>query len=355
MERRSEGSITDVAGVLVGHVTLDEGDVQTGVTAILPYPSSVRHRKLFVGDAATGEGISQTGIQVGEDFGVLSSPIVLCNATTVGIAYDALISRGHQRDTELPVDDAWPPVVIGLDDGYLNDQRKRRIAHDDVLRAVEQATDQAVPWGSVGIGRGLCALGGKGGVGGASRRVEVPGGGLTVGGLCAANGGRLQESPGEAGAEGAARGGAGQGGADTAARSLTPGFVLVMATDAPLLPEQLRLVAEAALQALARVVPASGLESRRVLAFSTANAIDGSLRKGSPSVYPARRLGDEALGRLLGATGDVARQALGRALVEATAVTGRRGRTLAPLDAKILTGLVGGTVPGGLTPRPLVE
>ena len=127
------GSITDVPGVHLGHLTLGEGEIQTGVTAILPYPLSVRNRKLFLGSFASGGWNEWTGLHVAQDFGTFSSPIVLCNATTAGLAYDALISFGHQRESGLPIDNAWPPIVIGIDDGYLNDLRQRRITHDQIL------------------------------------------------------------------------------------------------------------------------------------------------------------------------------------------------------------------------------
>ena len=158
-----KNSITDVPGIQVGHFTLAAGDTQTGVTAILPYPLSVRNRKLFIGGFASGNWNEWTGLQVAQDFGTFSSPIVLCNSTAVGIAYDALISFGHERDEGLPIDNAWPPLVIGLDDGYLNDLRQRRLTHDQVLQVIKQANANAVACGSVGIGRGLCALGAKGG------------------------------------------------------------------------------------------------------------------------------------------------------------------------------------------------
>ncbi|EYF03870.1 P1 family peptidase [Chondromyces apiculatus] len=356
-EPAGEGSITDVTGVLVGHLTVDDGEVQTGLTAILPYPSSVRHRKLFVGMASAGGGLGQTGVQVAEDFGTLSSPILLCNATTVGIAYDALITRGHRRDPELPVDDAWPPLVFGLDDGYLNDQRRRPIGHDDVLRTVEQAQAGPVACGSVGIGRGLCALGGKGGVGDGARVLQVGGAAYKLGVLCAANGG---VAPG-------AHGGAAPGATSAAApganaaevRSPAPGSVLVVATDAPLFPAQLCMLAEAALRGLDGTAPPSGVESRRALAFSTASAIEGSMEKPFRSLYPGKHLGEAGLGALLDAAASGARVALGRALGAATAVTGRKGRVVKPLDAAALARLAGaspGPAPaGGLTLRAMVE
>ncbi|MGH7601623.1 MAG: P1 family peptidase, partial [bacterium] len=219
-----KNSITDVPGVHAGHFTRDDGDIQTGVTAILPYPLSVRNRKLFIGSFASGNWNEWTGLHVAQDFGTFSSPIILCNATTVGIAYDALISFGHEREQDLPIDNAWPPIVIGLDDGYLNDLRQRRVTHDEVLQTIKQANDSAVACGSIGIGRGLCALGAKGGVGAASRSIKIGEQEYSLGALIAANGGTLDLKP-------------------SPIVSITPSLVVIVATDIPLLPEQLRQLA----------------------------------------------------------------------------------------------------------------
>lgn len=313
-EASRSGSITDVPGVRVGHVTLADGEVQTGVTAVLPYPDDVRHRKLFVG-AFSGGGFGEwTGSAVGEDFGTLSSPIVLCNATTVGIAYDALITRGYRRDPELPVDDAWPPIVIGLDDGHLNALRRRAVTHDDVLRAISEANGGVPARGSVGVGRGLCALGGKGGVGCGSRAAQIGGGRYVVGALLAANGGF----------EGAA----------------APSFVAVIATDAPLFPEQLREVAEGSLRGLDALplLSGGGRDARLAIAFSTGNPIEGSLDEAF-RIYKARRIGQGQMGALLDAAAGAVRGALRSALTEAEGVTGRKGRSVARLPAELLAKL----------------
>src|SRR5262245_57874259 len=82
-----QNSITDVPGVHLGHFTLADGEIQTGVTAILPYALHVRNRKLFLGSYASGNWNEWTGLHVAQDFGTFSSPIIICNATTVGIAY----------------------------------------------------------------------------------------------------------------------------------------------------------------------------------------------------------------------------------------------------------------------------
>jgi D-aminopeptidase len=306
--RSLRSSITDVPGVRVGHLTVAEGEVQTGVTAVLPFSPSVRHRKLFLGAFEGGSASAWTGREVAEDFGTLASPIVLCNATAMGAAYDALIARGYRRDAELPVDDAWPPVVIGIDDGYLNDLRRRRVGHEEVLRALDAVSDAAPARGSVGIGRGLAAFGGKGGVGDFARTARVGASDCTVGVLVAANGGGPLEG----------------------VRSVAPGFVVIVATDAPLWPEELRALAEGALRGM-DAAPVRGADARLALAFSTGNAIDGSVEAPPARHYQARRVGDDGLAILIEAAAGACRAALGRALTDAVAVTGRKGRTAAPL------------------------
>ncbi|MDC0740427.1 P1 family peptidase [Polyangium mundeleinium] len=318
-ERTLRNSITDVSGVEVAHLTVAEGDVQTGVTVVMPCPPSVWHRKFSLGAYAAGGGLSWTGVEVAEDFGTFASPIVLCNATSVGAAYDALITRGHKRDPELPVDDGWPPIVVGIDDGYLNDLRRRRVKHDDVLAACEAARGEPPACGSVGVGRGLVALGFKGGVGDAAAAARVGSDAFVVGVLLAANGG-------------APRG-------TSAVRVVSPGFVAIVATDAPLFPAELRLLGEAAIRGIDAAVTIGGEEGRLALAFSVANTIDGSLTAPPGRLYEARRLGDDGLGPLFDAAARASRAALGKALGEATAVTGRKGRTVEKAHAEIVASL----------------
>lgn len=306
-----KNSITDVPGVQAGHLTHADGDIQTGVTAILPYPLAVRNRKLFIGGFASGNWNEWTGLHVAQDFGTFSSPIVLCNATTVGVAYDALISFGHEREQGLPIDNAWPPIVIGLDDGYLNDLRQRRVTHDEVLQTIKQAGDSAVVCGSVGIGRGLCALGAKGGVGDASRSVKIGEQEYTLGVLIAANGGTLDLKP-------------------SPIVSVTPSLVLIVATDIPLMPEQLRQLAEAALRGLDSIVHFDDGTQQLALAFSTSNTLDGAFERRF-QLFKARMPSLEMLAEIGSAAGACSRAALRRALEKAETVIGRKGREVTPL------------------------
>ncbi|MGH7454523.1 MAG: P1 family peptidase [bacterium] len=306
-----KNSIADVPGVQVGHFTRADGDIQTGVTAILPYPLSVRNRKLFIGSFASGNWNEWTGLHVAQDFGTFSSPIILCNSTTVGIAYDALISFGHEREQDLPIDNAWPPIVIGLDDGYLNDLRQRRITHDDVLQTVKQANNSAVVCGSVGIGRGLCALGAKGGVGDASRLVKIGEQEYALSVLIATNGGTLDLKP-------------------SPIVSVTPSLVVIIVTDIPLMPEQLRQLAEAALRGLDTIIHFDDGTQQLALAFSTSNTIDGAFERRF-QLFKARMPSMEKLAEVGSAAGACSRAALRRALEEAETVVGRKGRQVTPL------------------------
>lgn len=314
-----KNSLTDIAGIHLGLLTIAEGDVQTGVTVILPYPLNVRNRKLFLGSFASGNWNEWSGLHVAQDFGTFSSPIVLCNATTVGIAYDALISFGHQREPGLPIDNAWPPIVIGIDDGYLNDLRQRRITHDQILQTIQTANAAAPACGSVGIGRGLCAFGGKGGVGDAAQVVQIAEQNFTLGVFIAANGGRLPD----------------QNGAELP-RSVAPGFIIILATDAPLFPEQLRLLAEASVRGLDRIGISSQEEQQLALAFSTTNTIDNAFEE-KYQLFNERWLGQETLAQLCEAAGAVTLQALRKALLQSEAVSGRKGRAVQPVDLSKLS------------------
>jgi D-aminopeptidase len=297
-------SLVDVPGVRVGHLTVDDGDVQTGLTVVLPYPLSVRSRKLFIGSYFSGASGEWTGRQVAEDFGTFSSPILLCNTSTVGTAYDAAISFGHARESGLPIDNAWPPIVLTIGDGYLNDLRRRAIHHDQVLQAIESASDSVPDRGSVGIGRGLRALGAKGGVGDASRSFRFDEKDHLVGVLLAAS---------------------------------DEGSAVLVATDLPLLPHQLtRLAARAAL-ALTGDLELPGI----ALALSTGNTIEGAFSE-QYQLFPERWPGAEGLAPLLTAASEATRAAFRRALEQATPVEGRKGRRLAPLDRTQLERLFAG-------------
>ena len=163
-------TITDVAGVKVGHTTIVRGDnIRTGVTAILPHGGNLFQEKVpgavFVGNAF-GKLIGSTQVN---ELGEIETPILLTSTLAVGRVADALIGYmlklpGNQHVLSVN------PLVGETNDGYLSDIRLRAISEQDVVSAIESAKDGPVEEGAVGAGTGTVAFGFKGGIGTASRR-----------------------------------------------------------------------------------------------------------------------------------------------------------------------------------------
>ncbi len=326
-------TITDVAGVEVGQVTLIEGDgprvagkgpVRTGVTAIFPkgkaYPGMV-YGGTFVANG-TGE---MTGRALIDEIGEFSGPVVLTGSGSVGIARDS-VQAWYARQTGGDPERTFLytlPVVAETFDGRLNDTFGQHVKPEHVFRALDSAHGGPVEEGSVGGGTGMVAYGFKAGIGTASRRATVTGHDYMVGVLVQANfGGRDQLTI--AGV---------QVGAELAAAPAAPApvkegsIIVVVATDAPLLPGQLRRLALRATHGLARVGGLSGTTSGDMfLAFTTARPekLDGALLQ-------ARYIDSFALNPLLAATALATEEAIVNSLFA--------GRTMRGIDGHVVEGL----------------
>ncbi|WP_320069820.1 P1 family peptidase [Micromonospora sp. RTGN7] len=178
-------AITDVADVLVGHVTIDDGaDLHTGVTAVVPRQLGAGCRALpaavYVGNGY-GKLVGSTQV---DELGVLESPIVLTATLSVFRAADALLTYLMGRE---PSGVSFNPLVGETNDGHLSDIRRRPVTEEHVLEAVERASAGLPAEGCVGAGTGTTALGFKAGIGTSSRRVSVHGSGHTVGTLVQSN------------------------------------------------------------------------------------------------------------------------------------------------------------------------
>jgi D-aminopeptidase len=318
-------AITDVAGVTVGHCTLDDGDVQTGVTVVRPHRGDpFRDRVPAAAVVINGFGKSVGLVQV-DELGVLETPIALTNTFSVAAAASALIRQciaaNPGTGRSLPTVN---PLVFECNDGYLNGIQRMAIADRHVEEACANASPQ-VEEGSVGAGRGMSCFGLKGGIGTASRRVAVPGSGdCTVGTLVLANYGRLPHlvMAGRAiGRQVAARLAASQGmAADGPERG---SIILLVATDAPLDARQLRRLALRAGAGLARTGSVFGHGSGDIaLAFTTAYTVPLDAQAPMPT---QAMLHDGLLDPLFHGVADSTEQAIVHALWRATAVTGRDG------------------------------
>jgi D-aminopeptidase len=318
-------AITDVAGVRVGQITVIEGDsVHTGITAILPHGGDLFHERvpaaLHVGNGF-GKLIGATQL---EELGELETPILLTCTLCVWKAADAMVAWLLARPGMTAVR-SINPVVAETNDGMLNAIRSRPIRAEQVVAALESATDGDVAEGSVGAGTGTVAFGWKGGIGTASRHLPASLGGYTVGVLVQTNfGGVFQVLGAPVGRE------LGQ----YSYRNNLPrergdgSCVMVVATDAPLSDRQLERVAARAIMGLARTgADGSNGSGDYALAFST--SLD--VRRHPPDTRQLRNLNDDAVSPIFEATIEATEEAIYNSLFRATSVT-QRGRTVAAID-----------------------
>ncbi len=288
----SLNAITDVPGVTVGHATLirgsgplvvGEGPVRTGVTAIWPRGKDDPAPVFAAWFSLNGDG-EMTGTTWVEDRGMMDTPLMITNTLSVGIVHHAVIRYGAAKSVETG-DGAWLnalPVVAETWDGTLNDIRGQHVTEADAIAAMESATGGPVVEGNVGGGTGMRCHRFKAGIGTASRLVEVGESSYTVGVLVQCNYGSRdllriagvpvgmeipdllpeRPEPGDAAEAPAAPPPANRDGS----------IIVVVATDAPLLPNQLKRVARRISLGLARNGSVStGGSGDIFMAFSTAN------------------------------------------------------------------------------------
>jgi D-aminopeptidase len=315
-------AITDVAGVRVGHATLVEGaDVRTGVTVVRPEGGP-----FFAGAHRLNGNGELTGLEWIRDSGLLTTPIGLTNTHSVGVVRDALVAAAGGGG-----DDRWSLPVVGETwDGLLNDIDGFHVRPEHVAAAFASAAAGAVEEGAVGGGTGMVCHGFKGGIGTASRVVQ---GGHAVGVLVQANHGRRLRLRVNGIPVGERIGGdtvpLPPGGAGEGAGSI----IVVVATDAPLLPLQCEHVARRAGYGIART---GGMGERSsgdfALCFATGNT---GLDAGDPELS-LRMLNDARLDPLYEAVIDAVEESILNALLAAETMTGRGGRIVHALPHELL-------------------
>jgi D-aminopeptidase len=333
-------AITDVAGVRVGHVTLIEGDgaprtgagpVRTGVTVIAP-PGVIWEQPLFAGAHRLNGNGELTGLEWIRESGLLTSPIGLTNTHSVGVVRDALVA--HQvRERGPHAGHFWALPVVGETwDGLLNDINGFHVAAEHVEQALGAAADGSVAEGSVGSGTGMVCHGFKGGIGTASRQCAPALGGYTVGVLVQANHGRRERLSIDGVPVGRVIGSA-EVPLPDAPSAAPPGsgsIIVIVATDAPLLPHQCRRLAQRAGLGVARTGGVGEHTSGDLfLCFATGNRgmQAGELGRGSPLTVPLTMLSDTYITALFDAVVEATEEAIVNALWAATTMTGRDGIT----------------------------
>jgi D-aminopeptidase len=342
-------AITDVAGVRVGHTTLISGDgalrvgqgpVRTGVSVIMP-ADSIWEMPVFAGAHRLNGNGELTGLEWIRESGMLTSPIGLTNTHSVGVVRDALIAD-EVRERGPDAGYFWGLPVVGETwDGLLNDLNGFHVRPEHVRAAIESAIDGPVAEGSVGSGTGMICHGFKGGIGTASRVRPQDHGGFTVGVLVQANHGRRERL---------AVGGAPVGrdiGADEIPLpgdpgALAPGLgsiIVIVATDAPLLPTQCARLAQRAGLGLARAGGVGEHTSGDLfLCFATGNRgmQTGELGHASELTVPLRMLSDSYITGLFDAVVEATEEAIVNAILGAETMVGRDGITAHALSGERL-------------------
>jgi len=324
-------AITDVTGVEVGQTTLirgqgklkvGEGPVRTGVTAVLPR-GKASSDPVFAGWYSLNGNGEMTGTTWVEESGFLYGPVMITNTHSVGVVRDAVIAWQLKHGPFAPLEDWWSlPVVAETWDGYLNDINGFHVKPEHAFAALENAHGGPVPEGNVGGGTGMVCHEFKGGIGTASRKLPESLGGYTVGVLVQCNYGlrrllRIAGAP------------VGREIPEPLAWKQDIGsIIVVVATDAPLLPHQLKRLARRVPLALGRNGSISGNDSGDIfIAFSTANP--GAAE--SPKLAKLTMLSNDDIDPLFEATVEATEEAEVNAMVAAETMTGIDNHTVVAL------------------------
>lgn len=324
-------AITDVAGVEVGHSTIIRGEgklvvgkgpVRTGVTAVLPRGKKNTDLVFASWFSLNGNG-EMTGTTWMDDSGFLEGPVMITNTSSVGVVRDAVVAWQVKNNiTAQP----WSlPVVAETWDGHLNDASGFHVKQEHAFEAIDTAATGPVLEGSVGGGTGMICNEFKGGIGTSSRKLSERNGGYTVGVLVQCNYGarrllRIAGAPvGMEIMEGATR-----AALDNPNIEELGSIIIVVATDAPLLPHQLSRIARRAAMGLARTGSIASNGSGDIfVAFSTANP-GASAAQGMRDL---KMLPNERISPLFEATIQATEEAIVNAMVAAETMAGRDGNT----------------------------
>ncbi len=316
-------AITDVAGVTVGHKTLISGEgklvvgigpVRTGVTAVIPRANDL-FDPVYAGWFTQNGNGEMTGTTWLEESGFLDGPVMITNTHSVGVVRDAVIAWRLKHQPPKVVEDAWSlPVVAETWDGWLNDLNGFHVKPQDAFDALDSAKSGPVAEGNVGGGTGMICNEFKGGIGTSSRVLPKEQGGYTVGVLVQCNyglrpqlriagvpvGKEIPQFP--------------------AYKDEQGSIIVIVATDAPLIPTQLKRVARRVTEGLGRLGSTSGNGSGDIfLAFSTANP--HSAYGDKPATI--QTMINDDLNPIFNATVDATEEAVVNALVAAETMVGR--------------------------------
>jgi L-aminopeptidase/D-esterase-like protein len=330
-------AITDVAGVTVGYSTLIEGEgkqaVRTGVTAILPRGPATTDQPVFAGVFSLNGNGEMTGTHWIEESGFLEGPVLITNTHSVGVVRDAAI-QWRIRHGDADASGYWwsLPVVAETWDGELNDINGFHVRPEHVFAALESAHGGAIAEGNVGGGTGMICHEFKCGTGTSSRVVKIDKSEFRLGVIVQANYGVRSELR----IAGVPVGKVLNNDLQKSDPKDTGSIIIVVATDAPLLPHQLKRLARRASLGLARNGSYSGNGSGDIfIAFSTANEAANQVATTSITA-----LGNEQMDPLFLATAQSVEESIVNAMIAAEPMTGYQGHKAAAIDHQALIKLL---------------
>ena len=316
--------ISDVPGVTVGHCTLADGDVQTGVTALLPHQGDVFHDKVMAASHVINGFGKTTGLVQIDELGTLETPILFTNTLSVGTVETALVKYMLKRNPDIcETTGSVNPVVCECNDSGLNDIRGLHVTEQNAWDALADCRADFAE-GAVGAGRGMRCHGLKGGIGSASRVVELDGKNYTIGALVLSNHAVFDDLV----------------VAGTPIHTLLDAnipphedkgsIITVLATDIPLSERQLRRLCHRALVGLSRTGSYCGNGSGEiVIAFTTANRVPHYSEK---AILPMAMVHDDAINPLFRAVAECVEESVLSSLLHAETVTGYHGHTVKSLS-----------------------
>ena len=316
-------SITDVAGVRVGHTTLHKGtSIRTGVTVIIPHEGNLFQQKVPAA-VYTGNGFGKlAGSTQINELGNLETPIALTNTLNVSTAMDALIGYTLQQKENEKISSV-NAVAGETNDGFLNDIRGRHLTKEDVISALNNADTAMVEEGAVGAGTGTVCFGFKGGIGSSSRKLPASLGGYTIGVLVQSNFGGVLQIDGISVGETLGK----FSFSNQLLNNVDGSCMIVLATDAPIDHRNLLRLAKRAMLGLGKTGGiASNGSGDYVIAFSTATDLRIAHEEKNKVVNRPLLENDE-MSPLFMATIEATEEAIINSLFAAKTITGKEGNT----------------------------
>lgn len=316
--------ITDVPGVKVGNVTINNSSIHTGVTAVLPHSGNLFRDKVLAASAVfNGFGKTMGLIQINE-LGTIETPIILTNTLSIGTAATALIKRALEQNPEIGRSTGTVnPIVCECNDGVLSDIRALAVAETDVFSALDSAS-VSFEEGAVGAGTGMVCLGCKGGIGSASRVLYFDSHRYTIGALVLTNFGK---------SENLTISGKRIFAQTPSTDSDKGSIIMLIATDLPVNERQLQRICRRAGVGLARTGSFYGNGSGDIaIAFSTANRIP---HFSSGVFFSELRMNDDKLDSVFEMTAEAVEEAIISSLWYADTLVGRNGNTALSLREQV--------------------